>query len=335
MSSTSLTYRPAWWLPGPHAQTLWGRLGRRIALAPTRVERIETPDGDFIELHRLDPPMGTPSGTSATPPRVLLLHGLEGTIRSHYAQGLLTEMHRRGWGADLMLYRSCGDTPNRTRRFYHSGETSDLALVIDHVLRGTPTSRLALAGVSLGGNVLLKYLGERGTRIPPQLVAAAAVSVPFDLARGARYIHHGFATVYERHFLASLKRKVREKLTRFPDIIESETLDRVDTLYAFDDHLTAPLHGFSSADHYYTESSAIRYLDGISIKTLLLNAKDDPFLPSQVLEEVQAIAGGNDHLVTEFPAVGGHAGFVGGRNPFHPLYYLERRVGEFLAGSLG
>jgi predicted alpha/beta-fold hydrolase len=331
MSSTSLSYRPAWWLPGPHAQTLWGRFGRRITLAPTRIERIETPDDDFIELHRLDPPAGAPS----TAPHVLLLHGLEGTIRSHYAQGLLTEMHRRGWGATLMLYRSCGDTPNRARRFYHSGETADLALAIQHVLRDAPSSPLALAGVSLGGNVLLKYLGEGGKQLPPQLAAAAAVSVPFDLARGSRHIHRGFATVYERHFLTSLKRKVREKLTRFPDIIDSGTLDRIDTLYGFDDQLTAPLHGFTSADHYYEESSAIRYIDRISINTLLLNAKDDPFLPRQVLKEVETIASRNPKLVTEFPDVGGHAGFVAGRNPFHPRYYLEHRVGEFLAESIG
>jgi len=326
MPRSPRSYHPAWWLPGPHAQTLWGKFGRRIRPAPTRIERIETPDGDFLDLHRLDPPTRT-----AGAPRVVILHGLEGTIRSHYAQGLLAECQRRGWAADLMLFRSCSTEPNRARRFYHSGETTDLALVIEHLLRNHPNDRLALVGVSLGGNVLLKYLGERAAALPPQLVAAAAVSVPFDLGRGARYISQGFSTVYERHFITSLKRKVREKLTRFPDLIVPDTLDRITMLYDFDNHLTAPIHGFRDADHYYTESSSIRFLHGIRINTLLLNAEDDPFLPLDVLDQVRTIAAANPYLHVEFPRVGGHAGFVAGRNPLRPQYYLEHRVGEFLA----
>jgi predicted alpha/beta-fold hydrolase len=328
-----LPYRPAWWLPGPHAQTLWGKFGRRIRPAPTRIERIETPDGDFLEIHRLAAPEGGrhAAKTGAHIPRVILLHGLEGTIHSHYAQGLLAEMHARGWAADLMLFRSCGTELNRARRFYHSGETTDLRLVIEHVLRETPSAPLALVGVSLGGNVLLKYLGESHQTIPPQIAAAAAVSVPFDLGRGSRHISQGFSRVYERHFIRSLKHKVRGKQTRFPDLIAPGALDQISTLYDFDNHLTAPIHGFTDADHYYRESSSIRYLNKISINTLLFNAWDDPFLPRDVLSQVQQIAEKNPYLHTEFPEAGGHAGFVSGRNPWRPLYYLEHRVGEFLA----
>jgi len=170
-----IIYTPAWWIPGGHLQTLWGKFFRHQQPAPTTLARWDTPDGDFIELHRLRADPGAP--------RVLLLHGLEGTVRSHYAQGLLNEAARRGWGADLLIFRSCGSEMNRARRFYHSGETTDTAFVLETISHEFPDSPLAIAGVSLGGNVLLKFLGERGRDLPPQLKAAAAISVPFDLSR--------------------------------------------------------------------------------------------------------------------------------------------------------
>src|ERR1700704_5842609 len=151
---SGVIYSAAWWIPGGHLQTLWGKLFRRQPPAPTVLERWDTPDGDFVELHRLT---AIPGG-----PRVLLLHGLEGTIRSHYAQGLLNEAATRGWGADLLIFRSCGSEMNRTRRFYHSGETSDAAFALERISEEFPTSPLAIVGVSLGGNVLLKLLGEKG-----------------------------------------------------------------------------------------------------------------------------------------------------------------------------
>src|SRR6476619_173908 len=181
-------YSPAWWIPGGHLQTLWGKLFRRQPQAPTALERWDTPDGDFVELHRLSANPGAP--------RVLLLHGLEGTVRSHYAQGLLNEAKRRGWGADLLIFRSCGSEMNRARRFYHSGETTDTAFVLERISREFPDSPLAVAGVSLGGNVLLKFLGEKGDNLPPQLKAAAAISVPFDLSRSSRRINRGLSRLY-------------------------------------------------------------------------------------------------------------------------------------------
>ena len=260
-----------------------------------------------------------------------MLHGLEGTIRSHYAQGLFLEMQRRGWGTDLVIWRSCGSTPNRARRFYHSGETADLAFVLDRVTQEFPDSPLALVGVSLGGNVLLKYLGERGSDVPKQLAGAVAISVPFDLARGSAHINHGFSKIYQKYFLDSLKEKLHEKVTRYPDLIPTDAIDTLSTLQQFDDAVTAPIHGFANAQAYYAESSAIRYIHGIQIDTLLLNAVDDPFLPSDVLDEVRQIAARNPHLSVEFPQKGGHAGFVSGRNPLRPVYFLEQRTGAFLA----
>ncbi len=319
-------YSPAWWLPGPHSQTLWGKLFRQQELQPTEIERWDTPDGDFLDIHRLN--------TSGASTRLVVLHGLEGTIRSHYAQALLSEARNRGWAADMLIFRSCGEHMNLTRRFYHSGDTSDLELVIGRILTEFPNQTLLLSGVSLGGNVLLKFLGEHGARLSPQIKAAAAVSVPFDLNRSSRFIDRGFSKVYQRHFMRSLKRKAAEKLARFPDLIDPKTLVELRTMYEFDNALTAPLHGFRDAEDYYQQSSSLSYLGRISLPTLLLSAVDDPFLPPEVLDDVRDAAKQNPELTLEFPAHGGHAGFIGGRNPFRPVYYMEQRVCDFLAEQI-
>ncbi|HKG91764.1 MAG TPA: alpha/beta fold hydrolase, partial [Gemmatimonadaceae bacterium] len=235
----------------------------------------------------------------------------------------------RGWGADLLVFRGCGEEPNRARRFYHSGETGDLAHVLARVAREHPGAPLGLAGVSLGGNVLLKMLGEGGA-LPPAVRAAAAVSVPFDLGRGARHIGRGFGAVYEHSFLRSLRRKAEEKLGRYPDLCDPARLAAARTILEFDDAVTAPVHGFASADDYYARSSSIHFLPGIRVPTLLLSAADDPFLPPEVLDEVRAVARGNPLLEVEFVERGGHVGFIGGRVPWRPFYYAEWRVCEFL-----
>jgi len=321
--SREIIYSPAWWIPGGHLQTLWGKLFRRQTLAPTTLDRWETPDGDFVELHRLSAAPGVP--------RVLLLHGLEGTVRSHYAQGLLKEAARRKWGADLLIFRSCGSEPNRTRRFYHSGETTDTALVLERVSREYPTSPLAIAGVSLGGNVLLKFLGERGNDLPPQLKAAAAISVPFDLSRSSRRINRGFSRFYQQFFLKSLRRKAQEKAGRFPDLAPADKISGLRTLEDFDNLITGPLHGFRDAEDYYQRSSSLPRLEHIKLTTLLLSAVDDPMLPPEVLDEVRDIARRNPALHLEFVQRGGHAGFIAGSRPWRPFYYAEYRVGEFFA----
>jgi len=260
-----------------------------------------------------------------------LLHGLEGTIRSHYAQGLLNEAARRGWGADLLIFRSCGSEPNLTRRFYHSGETTDAAFVLDRISREHPTSPLAIAGVSLGGNVLLKLLGERGTNLPPQLKAAAAISVPFDLSRSSRRINRGFSQFYQKFFLGSLRQKAQEKAERFPDLAPAHRISRLRTLEDFDNLITGPLHGFLDAEDYYRKSSSLPWLERIRINTLLLSAVDDPMLPPEVLDEVREVARRNPNLHLEFAKKGGHAGFIAGSWPWRPFYYAEYRVGEFFA----
>jgi len=289
------------------------------------IERWDTPDGDFIEVHRLQ--------ADHRAPRTLLLHGLEGTVRSHYAQGLLNEAARRGWGADLLIFRSCGPEMNRTRRFYHSGETTDTAFVLERISREFPDAPLALAGVSLGGNVLLKFLGERGKDLPPQLTAAAAISVPFDLSRSSRRINRGLSRLYQRFFVGSLRRKAQEKAKLFPDLAPVSQIAALRTLEDFDNLITGPLHGFQDAQDYYERSSSLPWLRHIRLDTLLLSAVDDPMLPPEVLDEVREVARKNPALHLEFVEHGGHAGFIAGSVPWRPVYYAEHRVGDFFASQ--
>ncbi len=319
-------FAPAWWLRGPNLQTLWGKFFRRKPDVKTELERLSTSDGDFLDLHHLSGRAGEPL--------LVLLHGLEGSIRSHYIQGLLTEANRRHWHAAVLVFRSCGNELNRASRFYHSGETTDFGFAIDHLAASFHDSPIVLAGVSLGGNVLLKFLGEQANQISPRIRAAAAVSVPYDLGRAADHIDRGFAKVYQQSFINSLKAKALAKLDTFPDLADRTDIQSIRTIRDFDDRITAPLHGFENADDYYGRSSSLGWIDRIRVPTLLLSAVDDPFLPPQVLEQVRSVATQNPSLQVEFPEKGGHVGFVAGNNPFHPHYYMERRVGDFLAHQL-
>jgi predicted alpha/beta-fold hydrolase len=268
-------------------------------------------------------------------PRLLLLHGLEGTIRSHYVAPFFEEADRRGWAADLLIFRGCGTELNRAPRFYHSGETTDLAFVLDRLREEDKQGAIVLAGVSLGGNVLLKYLGERAGKLPPQIKAAAAISVPFDLERGARFLSQGFSRIYDRHFLSTLRDKAQRKLDQYPDLFDRERLGEARTIFQFDDAVTAPVHGFRDAHDYYSRSSSLRWLTAVQIPTFLLSAVDDPFLPPEVLVEVRELAAGNPNLALEFTERGGHVGFVSGRWPWRASYYSEWRACEFLAEVIG
>lgn len=324
--STPLRYRAAWWVPGAHLRTLWGKLIRVPKRVDTRRERWDTPDGDVLNIDRLDAHDGQP--------RLVVLHGLEGSSNSHYVRGLLATARRRGWAADVLVFRSCGGEPNRLLRSYHSGETGDIDFVVGRLIAAQPSQPIVLTGVSLGGNVLLKWLGEQAERAPSQIVAAAAISVPFDLARGSMHLQHGFSRLYESHFLRSLRRKAFAKAARFPGRLDPVAVARARTLWDFDDAVTAPIHGFRDARDYYEKSSSIRWLHRVRVPTLLLNAVDDPFLPSAVLDEVRCIARTNAALHLEFVAKGGHVGFISGVAPWRPLYYAEARAIEFLDNAL-
>lgn len=290
------------------------------------MERWDTPDGDFLELARMDAPPGAP--------RLLLLHGLEGGLGSHYVKAMFREARTRGWAMDLLLFRTCGSAPNRLPRTYHSGETGDPRWVVDQLIQQAPGSPLLLMGVSLGGNVLCKLLGEWGSDAPAEVAGAVAMSAPFDLARASRRIGQGFGVVYERRFLRSLVPKALAKIARHPELAPLSTVGSVRTIWDFDDQFTAPLHGFADASDYYQRSSALGFVDRIVVPTLLLSAVDDPFLPPAVLDEVRDAVANTPAVHLEFPARGGHVGFTAGANPLSPWYYGEWRAAEFLATQL-
>jgi uncharacterized protein len=302
--------------------TAWGKFRRRRPVPPLRFERWDTPDADQVTIGRL-------SAAAADTPRLVLLHGLEGSERSHYIGGILREATNRGWGADLLLFRTCDGRSNNARRSYHSGETSDLHMVVQRICREFPSASLALVGVSLGGNVALKWLGEHAHRLVPALRVAVAVSTPFDLARSSQRIGHGVSRLYEYTFLRSLRRKALAKIAKYPNLASADAVSCARSLRAFDDVFTSVVHGFRDAADYYERSSSIHFLRAIRIPTLLLSARDDPFHPPGVLDEVQRIAASNPLLIPEFHDRGGHVGFVEGPSPRRVSYYAERRIATF------
>ena len=315
-------YRHAWWLPGAHLPTIWGKKGRRQPFVHDRVERWETPDGDHVSIARA-------GQLREGHPHLLVLHGLEGTVRSNYAQGLMAQARRLGWSADLFLFRGCDGEINQARRLYHSGETSDLDFVVRRLLGDLPSASLRLVGVSLGGNVLLKWLGEQGDNLVANVKRAAGVSVPYDLAAGSRNLETFLGSRYVAHFMKSLKEKTRAKRGRYPDLCDWDRLERAVTFWDFDDAVTGPVHGFAGAADYYTRSSSLHFLQRIRRPTLLMNAADDPFLPESVLDDVRKIMKSNDFLSVLFSRRGGHVGWTEGP-PWAPKYHMESTVINWL-----
>jgi predicted alpha/beta-fold hydrolase len=327
-------FSPSWWLPGAHLQTIWGRLARPRRLVALRREVLAAPDGDEIVLDHVDGPAGSP--------RLLLLHGLEGSSYSVYVQGMFLVASARGWRGTAINFRSCARDPkdldrmleNRRPRLYHSGETTDLDFVVKTLAGREPETPLVAAGVSLGGNVLVKWLGENSARLPVR--AAAAVSVPFDLGEGASHLETPLGRVYVRSFLRTLRPKAFSVARRFPDAaarLDLEAVRRARTFFEFDDAATAPLHGFAGAADYYAKSSSVGFVSRITTPTLCLSAEDDPFLPASVLDRVAERASPSVELLRT--RRGGHIGFVSGRVPWSPRYWAEELVVEWLSRKLG
>ncbi len=317
-------YHPPWWYKGRHLQTLWGPVVRRFGRPPLRRERLETPDGDFVDLDWLET---APAGA----PMVLVLHGLEGSSRSHYAAGLLGEAARRGWRAAVLNFRSCSGELNRAPRLYHSGETTDLDWLIGRLIEREPGLRLGLVGISLGGNVALKWLGERGDQAPPGVAAAAAISTPFDLEACARVLDVGLnRALYTESFLRSMKAKIRFKARLYDGRFDLAAVMRARTFAEYDRHFTAPLNGFADERDYWTRSSSGPYLAKIRRPALLINAVNDPFVPPDSLPG-SAVAG-SPWLEAAFVPEGGHVGFLAG--PLGLRSWAERRALDFLRRHL-
>jgi predicted alpha/beta-fold hydrolase len=311
-------YRAPHWLPGGHAQTIYAsRL--RLPAPRLRRERVDAPDGDFWEFDWLD--------GDARAPLTVLFHGLEGSARSHYARALLRALARQGRAAVVPHFRGCGGTPNRRPRAYHSGDHEEIAALLAAVRERVGGARpLYAVGVSLGGSALLNWLGRAEHRGRDMLVAAAAVSAPLDLTAAGIAIGQGFNRVYTRHFLASLKPKSLRMAARFPGTLDVARIRAARTLYEFDEVVTAPLHGFAGADDYWRRASSKPWLRAVRVPTLVLNARNDPFIPASSLAAKGEVS---DAIVLEQPAAGGHAGFPGGPFPGH-VGWLPGRLIHFL-----
>ena len=293
---------------------------RRGAIASRR-ERVATPDGDFVDLDCLDAP-------APGAPLLLVLHGLEGSCRSHYIHGLFTLARKAGWSAVALNFRSCSGEPNRLARFYHSGDTDDLDLVVRLLAGRDPHARIGAVGISLGGNVLLKWLGERGDAAPPQVRAAVTISTPYDLEHCARALDRGIQRVtYTALFMRSFKQKVRDKARAFPGFVDVAAVMRARTFAEYDRIVTAPLHGFADEVDYWQRASCRPYLARVRRPTLLISALDDPFVPPEALPDPSALP---PNIVAEFSEHGGHVGFVEGP-VWRPRAWAERRAMQFLS----
>ena len=318
---TTSSFRPAFWLANAHAQTLFASQARPMPRLASRGERLELADGDFLDLSWVET-----AGTPADAPVVIVLHGLNGSLASKYARGLLNQVTRHGSRGVLLHFRgACA--PNRLARAYHSGETGDLAYVIDCIRARYPAAPLAAVGYSLGGNVLLKYLGEQGKACP--LTCATAVSVPYDLAACAHAIRRGLSRFYQAHLLSGMRDMVQAKQRAgvYPAEMSFPDLDTLTDFYAFDDAVTAPLNGFVDAADYYARASSRAYLSHITTPTLALHAADDPFMTPDVVPSADVLSSA---VRFELSAHGGHVGFVAGDRFGRPVYWLEQRIPAFL-----
>ena len=291
-------YQPCFWLPGPHAQTIWASKFRRLPDPNLQEEQIELDDGDFLNL------FWTLKGDG---PMVIILHGLEGDTTSNNVKAMFSVIRIYGWNGVLLLNRNCGGVSNRIQRTYHAGETSDLDWLVNLVKERFPQNPVMIFGYSLGGNTLLKWLGEKEDQA--EIHAAGVVSVPFDLSSCTDRMNRGFSKVYQRHFVNLLKNSAKRKFCDLPPLFDPGDIDSIRTLREFDDRITAPLHGFINADDYYSKSSCKRFLKKIRVPTLIMNSLDDPFLDRATFPKLEEVS---DHVELEYHEKGGHAGFIVG-----------------------
>ena len=322
------SYSPAPWLRGAHAMTIFASLARVYPRPRARRDRWELPDGDFVDVDRY----AAPGGDGAAPgrPVAVVCHGLEGSSRAPYVRGLVAVALSRGLDALALNFRGCSGEPNRLPRFYHSGDTGDLHEVVTRLAAERPGRPIVLAGFSLGGNVVVKYVGERGDALLPEIRAAVGVSVPFDLLRSARALDApGFWNgVYRERFLRRLREKALAKAHRFPAAFDVARVRGARSFAEFDAAVTAPLHGFATAEDYWTRSSSARYLAGVRRPLLAIAAMDDPIVPADTLPIAEARA--NPLVTLEATPAGGHVAFVAGW-PIWPDFWAERRTIAFLA----
>ncbi len=321
-------FKPAWWLCNSHLQTLYPALLRKTPNPPDyRRERLTTPDQDFVDIDYC--------GTGKRP-LIMLVHGLTGSSQSGYIKGLQSTLLKQGFRSAALNFRGCSGSSNNKARSYHSGETEDIDFLYQTLRRREPDTPLGVVGFSLGGNVVVKWLGERGNQL--DLFAAVAVSVPLLLDICATKLDHGFSRCYRGNLLRELKAYMHSKLHHLERIGQTEEamkiralgdLSRINSFWHYDDQVVAKLHGFNDVNDYYRRASSRQYLKSISVPTLLIQAADDPFMTPAVLPEPNELS---PQVQLELTQQGGHVGFISGSIPFRPAYWLEQRIPEFLTG---
>jgi len=326
-----MQYRAPRWLPGGHLQTIFPALFIGRPEVPFRRERWQAPDGDFIDVDFADAPSaaGAQDDPVCGKPFVVLFHGLEGSSASHYARALMAHVRSLGWCGAVPHFRGCSGEPNLAPRFYHSGDAAEIDWIVRRLAamaRARGASRFYVCGVSLGGNALLRWLGE--SQHQAEIAdAACAVSAPLDLAGGGAALSRGLNMIYTRMFLETLKPKCLHKLAQFPGLFDRDALLAARNLYEFDNVVTAPLHGYRDTEDYWDRASARHVLGDITVPTLVLNARNDPFLPERYLPQRAAPS-----VRLEYPDHGGHVGFAVGNIPGR-LEWLPQRIVRFLEGD--
>lgn len=316
------SYKAPNWLPGGHLQTLYPTLFLRGADLPYRRERWELDDGDFLDVDWIDGEPGSPL--------VVLFHGLEGSSRSPYARKLMSHTRQRGWRGAVIHFRGCSGEPNRLPRAYFAGDSAEILTVLQRIRDSHPDASICAAGISLGGNALLKWLGESGKQARSLIERAVAISAPLDMRASGSALDTGLnRLLYTTYFLSSLKRKSLEKARCHPGVLDADAIRQAATFREFDTRVTARLHGFLDADDYWHRTSSKPGLKHIAVPTLVLNAKNDPFLPSAVLPTASDVS---TSVVLEQPEEGGHVAFPSGPFPGN-ISWMSRRVLDFMAAG--
>lgn len=309
-------FKPAWLLRSPHLQTLWPVFFKKRHRLDLKDEQVELEDGDFIDLCW---------SKSLSDKTVLVLHGLEGDINSHYINGIIHRLEQAGCRPVLMHFRGCSGRINRLARAYHSGETGDLAFIVEHIRKVTGSHPYAAVGFSLGGNVLLKWLGETGDKNPLQ--KAVAVSVPFRLQDAARRLEQGLSKIYREHLLVSLRKTYIEKFKIIKSPLDID-VNQLKSFWDYDDKVTAPLHGFSGAQGYYDKCSSRQFLKSITVPTRIIHSLDDPFMFESTVPAKEELSGSVDFLLT---GNGGHVGFLSASPGLKPGYWCEDKIIDFVS----
>ena len=321
---TKSSFSPAWWLKNAHFQTIAAKFFRRHHTIKTTNQTLELPDGDFIDLAWTEQ-----VNASCSRPIVAVLHGLEGSKNSHYAKGMLSAIKAQGWVGVLMHFRGCSGRPNRMAKSYHSGQTCDVDYFSQYLASNYPGAKKAIIGFSLGGNVLTKYLAEQKQNI---YQAACVICAPLDLSSCCDRINQGFSRVYQKYLVDMLKASTIEKINaNLLHNVEIKNLDTVRSIRDFDQMVTAPINGFDDANDYYQQSSGRDALKNIIAPCLIIHASDDPFLCDKNTTAITTLP---KQVTFEVSARGGHVGFITGRNPFKPQYWLEQRIPEFFSRYL-